>query len=51
MSTSENLTSNNPQTVAFWDRIVRENRKADKDAPNPNGCAICETARCQHTDN
>ncbi len=51
MTTTENLTSNNPMTVAFWDRIATDNRKADQDMPNPNGCAYCETSRCQHTDN
>lgn len=47
MTTTENLTSNSPQTKAFYDRVVTKTRVES----NPNGCAYCDTDRCQHTDN
>lgn len=43
-----NLTSQNPSTKAYYDRIATA---AKKEIKNPNGCAYCDTDRCQHTDN
>lgn len=45
------LTNNNPQTKAFYDAIVAQDRRDGQQMPNPNGCAICDTGQCQHTDN
>lgn len=51
MNTTENLTSNSPATKVFYDLLIAQDRRDGQEMPNPNGCAICQTARCQHTDN
>jgi hypothetical protein len=51
MRTTENLTSNNPSTKAFYDRIATESKEDQGGRINPNGCAICDVDQCQHTDN
>jgi hypothetical protein len=51
MKKTENLTSNSPSTKIYYDRIVAQDRRDGQEMPNPNGCAYCNTARCQHTDN